>query len=60
MSGECMPVEEDEDATEGHTTEESVRIRVLPSPDRPSRQEALEHNCTHVPFSKLVPALRET
>ena len=31
-------------------TRDSVRVRVLPSPNPPSRQEALEHhNCTHVP-----------
>ena len=50
LNGECMPVEEDEDAAEGQTTEESVKIRVLPNHNTPSRQEALEHNCTHIPF----------
>ena len=59
MTGECLPIEEYEEAEEDHVTEESAKIRVLPSPNPPSRQEALEHNCTHIPFSQLVSALRE-
>ena len=38
---ECLPVEEGEEA---------VRLRTLPSPTPPSRQEMLEHNLTHWPF----------
>ena len=59
MRGECLPVEEDEEAAEEHVTEESVKIKVLPSPNPPSCQEAFEYNCTHIPFSQLVPALRQ-
>ena len=50
LKGVCMPIEEDEDATEDQVTEEAPKIRVLPTPNPPSRQEALEHNCTHIPF----------
>ena len=32
MSGEYMPIEEDEDAEESQATEESAKIRVLPNP----------------------------
>ena len=38
---ECLPVEEGEQA---------IRLRTLPSPTPPSRQEMLEHNLTHWPF----------
>ena len=53
LKGECMPIEEEEDAAEGQVTEESVKIRLLPNPNPPSRQKALEHNCTHIPFRSL-------
>ena len=48
--GECMPIEEEEDAIEDQVTEEAAKIKVRPTPNLPSRQEALEHNCTHIPF----------
>ena len=45
----CFPIEDDEEA---------VKVKMLPSPSPPSRQEMLEHNLTHWPFSELVQALR--
>ena len=36
-------------------TSNSTRVRVIPSPSPPSRQEALEHNCTHIPFRSWCP-----
>ena len=47
LKDECMPIEEEEDAAED---QEAPKIRILPTPNPPSRQEALEHNCTHIPF----------
>ena len=38
---QCLPMEEGD---------ESVAMKVLPSPSPPSRQEMLEHNLTHWPF----------
>ena len=35
-------------------TSNSTRVRVIPSPSPPSRQESLEHNCTHVPLFLFV------
>ena len=42
----CMPVED---------AEEAVRVKVIPSPSAPSRQELLEHNITHMPFRSWCP-----
>ena len=40
----CMPIEDDEKVQEEEqASHEAVRIKVLPYPDPPSRQEALEH-----------------
>ena len=36
-------------------TSNSTRVRAIPSPSPPSRQEALEHNCTHIPFRSWCP-----
>lgn len=48
---EVMPVENEEVADpDNEATQDSVRVRVIPSPNPPSRQEALEHNCTHMPY----------
>ena len=41
VDAECLPVEEGE---------ESIELKVLPTPSPPSRQEMLEHNLTHWPF----------
>ena len=41
LKGDCMPIEEEEDANED---QEAPKIRILPTPNPPSRQEALEHN----------------
>ena len=43
---QCMPVED---------AEEAVRVKVIPSPNAPSRQELLEHNITHMPFRSWCP-----
>ena len=42
-------------------TEEQAGLpaKVMHSPTVPSRQEVLEHNCTHIPFSQLVCPLRQ-
>ena len=52
----CMPIEDD-DEVHGveQASHEAVRIKVLPSPDPPSRQEALEHYCTQIPFRSWCP-----
>ena len=39
---------------EGETFD-GTKVRVMASPKAPSRQEALEHNCTHIPFRDWCP-----
>ena len=52
----CMPLEDEiEVQVDDQATQEAVRIKVLPSPNPPSRQEALEHYCTHIPFRSWCP-----
>ena len=43
---EMMPLEE---------SEEAAKVRLLPSPTPPSRQEMLEHNISHMPFRSWCP-----
>ena len=44
---QMMPVDEE--------SNESIPVKVLPSPVPPSRQEMLEHNITHTPYRSWCP-----
>ena len=52
-SVEKEAIEIEEDDANGDNPEdvsEEVRLKVMSAPVAPSRQEALEHACTHIPF----------
>ena len=40
---------------QGEATSNSTQVRVIPSARPPSRQETVEHNCTHIPFRSWCP-----
>ena len=54
--GKDVPVE-NEEATDpdNEATQDSVRVRGIPSPSPPSRQDALEHDCTNFHFRSWCP-----